>query len=99
MPNQPRILYSFILIEASVTMSLFLHSSVPLLSFPRLPATARTCFSHKTNGSESRSPRTAQCMAAKRNFDNSSIIRRTANYQPPIWDYDHMQSLKSEYVV
>ena len=34
MPNQPRILYSFILIEASVTMSLFLHSSVPLLSFP-----------------------------------------------------------------
>ncbi|KAM4128988.1 hypothetical protein ACJW30_02G210700 [Castanea mollissima] len=79
-------------------MSLFLHSSVPLLSFTRLPATSRTCFSHKTNGSESRSPRTVQCMAAKRNSDNSSIIRRTANYQPPMWDYDYMQSLKSEYV-
>ncbi|XP_075653682.1 terpene synthase 10-like [Castanea sativa] len=79
-------------------MSLFLHSSVPLLSFTKLPATARSCFSHKTNGSESRSPRTIQCMAAKRNSENSNIIRRTANYQRPIWDYDYMQSLKSEYV-
>ena len=59
-------------------MSLFLHSSVPLLSFTKLPATARTCFSHKINGSESPSPRTIQCMAAKRNSENSNIIRRTA---------------------
>ena len=99
MPNQPRILYSFVLTEATVTMSLFLHPSVPLHSFTRLLTTARACFSHKTSGCESHSPRTVQCIVAKRNSDNSSIIRRTANYQPPIWDYDYMQSLKSEYVV
>ena len=99
MPNQRRILSSFILIEATITMSLFLHSSVPFLSVTRLPATARTCFSHKTNGSESRSPCTVRCMAAKRNSDDSSNFRRTAYYQPPIWDYDYIQSLKSEYVV
>ena len=27
------------------------------------------------------------------------IVRRTANYHPPIWDYDYVQSLRSDYVV
>ncbi|KAL6328050.1 hypothetical protein AAG906_033318 [Vitis piasezkii] len=26
------------------------------------------------------------------------IVRRTANYQPTIWDYDYVQSLRSDYV-
>ncbi|KAL6328011.1 hypothetical protein AAG906_033275 [Vitis piasezkii] len=26
------------------------------------------------------------------------IVRRTANYHPPIWDYDYVQSLRSDYV-
>ncbi|CAL5435383.1 unnamed protein product [Camellia sinensis] len=28
---------------------------------------------------------------------NQKIIRRSANYQPPIWDYDYVQSLNSKY--
>ncbi|KAL6328032.1 hypothetical protein AAG906_033299 [Vitis piasezkii] len=27
------------------------------------------------------------------------IVRRTANYHPPIWDYDYVQSLRSDYVL
>ena len=48
MPNQPRILYSFIL--RPVTMNLHLSASVHLLVFTKLPATARTRISHITNG-------------------------------------------------
>ena len=48
MPNQPRILYSFIL--RPVTMNLHLSASVHLLFFTKLPATARTRISHITNG-------------------------------------------------
>jgi (-)-alpha-terpineol synthase len=29
----------------------------------------------------------------------SNIVRRSANYQPPIWHYDYIQSLTSVYVV
>jgi hypothetical protein len=29
----------------------------------------------------------------------TSTVRRSANYQPPIWHYDYIQSLTSEYVV
>ncbi|GMY11172.1 myrcene synthase, chloroplastic-like [Fagus crenata] len=35
-------------------------------------------------------------MVAKE-ISNSTIIRRTGNYQRPIWDYDYVQSLRSEY--
>ncbi|KAL7204549.1 hypothetical protein ACSBR2_017592 [Camellia fascicularis] len=28
---------------------------------------------------------------------DQKIVRRSANYQPPIWDYDHVQSLDSKY--
>ncbi|CAL5356745.1 unnamed protein product [Camellia sinensis] len=28
---------------------------------------------------------------------NQKVIRRSANYQPPIWDYDYLQSLNSKY--
>ncbi|GKU92542.1 hypothetical protein SLEP1_g6255 [Rubroshorea leprosula] len=30
--------------------------------------------------------------------DNQIIVRRTANYQPTIWGYDYIQSLRTEYV-
>jgi (-)-alpha-terpineol synthase len=79
-------------------MSLHLCASVPLLSFTRLPAKSRTCISLETNGSENSAPRPVKRMAANRNSD-STIIRRNANYQRPIWDYDYMQSLRSEYLV
>ncbi|CAL5356721.1 hypothetical protein CsSME_00046057 [Camellia sinensis var. sinensis] len=29
---------------------------------------------------------------------NQKIIRRSTNYQPPIWDYDYVQPLNSKYV-
>ncbi|KAE9465979.1 hypothetical protein C3L33_02096, partial [Rhododendron williamsianum] len=29
---------------------------------------------------------------------NEKIVRRSANWQPPIWDYDYVQSLNSKYV-
>ncbi|CAL5431483.1 unnamed protein product [Camellia sinensis] len=29
---------------------------------------------------------------------NQKVIRRSANYQPPIWDHDYVQSLNSKYV-
>ncbi len=80
------------------SMSLNVCALVPLLSFTRLAATTRTGISLETNGSESSAPRPVQCMAANKNSD-STIIRRTANYQRPIWDYDYVQSLRSDYVV
>ena len=79
-------------------MSLSVCAFVPLLSFTRLAATTRTGISLETNGSESNAPRPVQCMATNKNSD-STIIRRTANYQRPIWDYDYLQSLRSDYVV
>jgi (-)-alpha-terpineol synthase len=79
-------------------MSIHLCASVPLLSFTRLPAKSRTCISLETNGSENSAPRPVKRMVANRNSD-STIIRRNANYQRPIWDYDYMQSLRSEYMV
>jgi (-)-alpha-terpineol synthase len=46
-------------------------------------------------------PRPFQCMATDKISSNSNIttVRRSANYQPPIWHYDYIQSLTSEYVV
>ena len=80
-------------------MMLHVCTAVPLLSFTRiLPATTRTRISLDTNGTKSSAPRQVQCMAANESSD-STIIRRTANYQRPILDYNHVQSLKSEYVV
>ncbi|KAJ4703836.1 +limonene synthase [Melia azedarach] len=38
-----------------------------------------------------------KCMAPIRMSDES-IIRRSANYQPPIWGYDYVQSLRNNYV-
>ncbi|KAJ4703838.1 +limonene synthase [Melia azedarach] len=29
---------------------------------------------------------------------DESVVRRSANYQPPIWGYDYVQSLRNQYV-
>ena len=42
-----------------------------------------------------------RCMATTQISTPSNIttVRRSVNYQPPIWHYDYIQSLTSEYVV
>ncbi|XP_058207566.1 (-)-alpha-terpineol synthase-like isoform X2 [Rhododendron vialii] len=42
--------------------------------------------------------RTFRCMAVSLQTCKQNIVRRSANYQPPIWDYDYVQSLNSKYV-
>ncbi|KAM4085183.1 hypothetical protein ACJW30_10G007800 [Castanea mollissima] len=37
-------------------------------------------------------------MADSNTSNNSIIVRRSANYQPSIWDYDYIQSLRNKYV-
>lgn len=36
---------------------------------------------------------------ATANVSDQKIVRRSANYHPPIWEYDYIQSLKSDYLV
>lgn len=42
---------------------------------------------------------TIRCIGVSPKTTNEKIVRRSANYQPPIWDYDYVQSLNSKYVV
>ncbi|KAJ0081040.1 hypothetical protein Patl1_10185 [Pistacia atlantica] len=42
-------------------------------------------------------PSGVQCKASIKMCDET-IVRRSANYQPSIWSFDYVQSLKSEYV-
>ncbi|KDP35323.1 hypothetical protein JCGZ_09482 [Jatropha curcas] len=39
---------------------------------------------------------TVRCVVAP-NIANQNLVRRSANYQPPIWDYNFVQSLTSEF--
>ncbi|KAH7855347.1 hypothetical protein Vadar_023937 [Vaccinium darrowii] len=39
-----------------------------------------------------------RCMAVSMQTCEQKIVRRSANYEPPIWDYDYVQSLNSKYV-
>lgn len=32
-------------------------------------------------------------------LSHNSVVRRSANYQPPIWKHEFIQSLKSEFMV
>ncbi|KAF7144286.1 hypothetical protein RHSIM_Rhsim05G0138200 [Rhododendron simsii] len=36
------------------------------------------------------------CVSLK--TSDEKIVRRSANYQPPMWDYDYVQSLDNKYV-
>ncbi|XP_059433979.1 myrcene synthase, chloroplastic-like [Corylus avellana] len=42
-------------------------------------------------------PPSFQCRASTQISTPSNIVRRSANYQPPIWHYDYIQSLTSVY--
>ncbi|GMP98061.1 hypothetical protein CsSME_00046089 [Camellia sinensis var. sinensis] len=45
-----------------------------------------------------RSLRAIRCIVVADGPCNQKVIRRSANYQPPIWDHDYVQSLNSKYV-
>ena len=40
-----------------------------------------------------------QCKVSSKISSSTDIVQRSADYQPPIWDYDYIQSLRSEYLV
>ena len=44
-------------------------------------------------------PRPIQCMPTNEISESPNVFRRSSNYQPSIWHYDYIQSLRNEYVV
>ncbi|KAJ9685395.1 hypothetical protein PVL29_017433 [Vitis rotundifolia] len=77
-------------------MALLTLSSNPFFTFTRLQPTSRFCRG-KSQGVCISGP--VQCTAAAKTSSQTAVIeRRTANYQPSIWDHDYIQSLTSDYV-
>uniref|UniRef100_F6I6K0 Terpene synthase N-terminal domain-containing protein n=1 Tax=Vitis vinifera TaxID=29760 RepID=F6I6K0_VITVI len=73
-------------------MALSMLASIPnLITHTRLPIIRRS-------SSCKASPPGNQSMIGNSTCEEI-IVRRTANYHPPIWDYDYVQSLRSDYVV
>ncbi|XP_037493243.1 terpene synthase 10-like, partial [Jatropha curcas] len=70
-----------------------LFVSFPTFTFTKPPRRAQFVLGLRENCSFSGKVR---CIAAQTNA-NENIVRRSANYQPPIWDYDFVQSLTSEF--
>nr|ADR74206.1 (E)-beta-ocimene/myrcene synthase [Vitis vinifera] len=72
-------------------MSISMLASIPnLITHTRLPIIRRS-------SSCKASPPGNQSMIGNSTCEEI-IVRRTANYHPPIWDYDYVQSLRSDYV-
>ncbi|KAL4595817.1 hypothetical protein ACB092_12G119100 [Castanea dentata] len=74
-----------------------LLSSLPIRNFARVPVPCKVPFSLVTPRSGT-VPFSVQCMHASKISSSPEIWRRSANYQAPIWRYDYIQSLRSEYV-
>ena len=78
-------------------MALLTLSSNPFFTFTRLQPASRFCRG-KSQGVCISGP--VQCTGgAKTSSQTAVIVKRTANFQPSIWDYDYIQSLTSDYVV
>ena len=75
-----------------------LLSSLPIRNFARVPVPSKVAFSLVTPRSGT-VPFSVQCMHPSKISSSPEISRRSANYQPPIWQYDYIQSLRSEYAV
>ncbi|XP_034705074.1 (-)-alpha-terpineol synthase-like [Vitis riparia] len=77
-------------------MALLTLSSNPFFTFTRLQPASRFCLG-KSHGVCISGP--VQCTGgAKTSSQTAVIVRRTASYQPSIWDHDYIQSLTSDYV-
>ncbi|MBA0557481.1 hypothetical protein Golob_014550, partial [Gossypium lobatum] len=75
-------------------MALRLLTAVPSSSFIRSQSKGTSNRSNVNNLSVVG----ASKAVATANVSDQKIVRRSANYHPPIWDYDYIQSLKSDYL-
>ncbi|KAM3730598.1 hypothetical protein ACB098_12G099300 [Castanea mollissima] len=80
-------------------MALKLLTSLPMYNFSRVPVSSKDPIllvtSRTRNGYLARP---VQCMAANKVSNSPDILRRSANYQPSIWNHDYIESLRIEYV-
>ncbi|KAH1091898.1 hypothetical protein J1N35_019155 [Gossypium stocksii] len=75
-------------------MALSLLTAVPSSSFIRLHTKGTSNRSNVNNLSVVRASKSV----ATANDSDQKIVRRSANYHPPTWEYDYIQSLKSDYL-
>lgn len=72
-----------------------------------LPSKIQAISSHhlvtSRNTTSGSVPRAFKCKATSSKIStlhsDINVVRRSANYHPPIWHYDYIQSLRSEYLV
>ncbi|KAH1091896.1 hypothetical protein J1N35_019153 [Gossypium stocksii] len=75
-------------------MALRLLTAVPSSSFIR---SHRKGTSNRSNVNNLSVVGASKAVATA-NVSDQKIVRRSANYHPPIWEYDYIQSLKSDYL-
>ncbi|TYI63730.1 hypothetical protein E1A91_D09G036500v1 [Gossypium mustelinum] len=75
-------------------MAFSLVTAVPSSSFIRLHTKGTSNRSNVNNFGVVRASKSV----AKANDSDQKIVRRSANYHPPTWEYDYIQSLKSDYL-
>ncbi|KAG7981065.1 hypothetical protein I3843_05G213200 [Carya illinoinensis] len=85
-------------------MDLHLLASLPSTNFTRVllpsktPISLQFVTSRSARGSTSTVPSAFKSKVTNEISSNSNgVVRRSANYEPPIWHYDYIQSLRSEY--
>ncbi|GMY06370.1 myrcene synthase, chloroplastic-like, partial [Fagus crenata] len=79
-------------------MAYNLLASLPVCNCTRVFVPSRDPISLVTSRTRSGIPLHVQCMYTNEISDSPNILRRSGNYQPSIWHYDYIQSLKNEYV-
>ena len=86
--------------QLSFTMALKLLASLPIYNFSRVPVSSKDPISLVTSRNRNGYlPSPVQCMSANKVSNSPDILRRSANYQPSIWNHDYVESLRNEYVV
>ncbi|KAK4572350.1 hypothetical protein RGQ29_030690 [Quercus rubra] len=80
-------------------MALKLLASLPIYNFSRVPVSSKDPISLVTSRNRNGYlPSPVQCMSANKVSNSPDILRRSANYQPSIWNHDYVESLRNEYV-